>query len=182
MNKEIPKLNIGDVVYKVEVAETQYFRPKCRVCGGKKEVTVNGVTFKCPACNNEETVVKVSNYTVVRFRVYSIIQEVGHLDWKPDTNVQIKYGIYTKHGKGHSYSNSSRTETISEGLFSVMFNKPDVSEYLRDKAVFSDYNMAVAFADSLTQKSLNNLKAFNEAHGTDFVPQEFEFKHDKKSK
>ncbi|MCX4313857.1 MAG: hypothetical protein OSJ83_08415, partial [Clostridia bacterium] len=41
-------VNIGDVFYRVERGEAQHFREPCRVCGDKRKLTVNGVTFNCP--------------------------------------------------------------------------------------------------------------------------------------
>ncbi len=43
-------VNIGDVFYRVECGELQHFREPCRVCGDKRELTVKGVTFRCPCC------------------------------------------------------------------------------------------------------------------------------------
>lgn len=41
-------VNIGDVFYRVECGELQHFREPCRVCGDKRTLTINGITFAYP--------------------------------------------------------------------------------------------------------------------------------------
>lgn len=177
-------LNLGDVIYKIEPAESQVFRSKCRVCNGERTLTVNGVTFKCPMCDKEETTIQIRGYKVTRYRVYHVTEEVRHDTWKPATLVCVKYGIYTKSMRG-ACSGATLTSVLYErdlASGSPLIDNEDISYRFYERVVFTDYKKAVSFADKLTQKSLESLEEFNKAHGTDFVAKKFNFKHDKKSK
>lgn len=63
-------VNIGDVFYRIHRAESKSFYPTCRVCEGKGELTINGITFKCPQCRVEAEAIHIENYAVRRFRVF----------------------------------------------------------------------------------------------------------------
>ena len=45
-------VNIGDVFYMIAQGETKQFYEPCKACNDTHSVTVNGVTFGCPCCNN----------------------------------------------------------------------------------------------------------------------------------
>lgn len=47
-------VRIGDVFYRIESGESVYFREPCKVCGGTGQLTVRGVTFKCPCCDTQK--------------------------------------------------------------------------------------------------------------------------------
>ena len=66
------EVKIGDVFYRVEPTDQKFYHRVCRACEGKKELTVNGITFKCPVCYQEQEVLRVHGYFVRRYRVFSI--------------------------------------------------------------------------------------------------------------
>lgn len=47
-------VRMGDVFYRVESGESVYFREPCKVCDGTGQLTVKGVTFKCPCCDAQK--------------------------------------------------------------------------------------------------------------------------------
>ena len=47
-------VRIGDVFYRIENGESVYFREPCKVCDGTGQLTVRGVTFKCPCCDTQK--------------------------------------------------------------------------------------------------------------------------------
>lgn len=62
-------LNMDDVVYIVETDDNGHktFFQKCRVCGGERKLTINGVTFDCPCCRTEEKALTVHKFVVHRY-------------------------------------------------------------------------------------------------------------------
>ena len=67
--------DLDEVFYRIERASDLYFRDDCRVCGGTKLLTVNGVTFKCPCCEQESVSITVKNYAVRRYRICGVSEE-----------------------------------------------------------------------------------------------------------
>lgn len=82
-------VNIGDVFYRVECGELQHFREPCRVCGDKRELTVKGVTFRCPCCDKEKTTISVAPYIVRRYRVNVIKEAALDYEWNLATVMYI---------------------------------------------------------------------------------------------
>lgn len=177
--------NIGDVFYRIEKDQNKSFYQDCRVCGGTKELTVNGVTFKCPMCEKEKVSLTVHSYKVVRYRVYSKTEYTRCDDWKPCETRDVKYGLYHKSGKGYySYSSTNIKIDVNETYFNApfWFDNPDPEPYYLDKAIYSDYNLAVKVANAFTQKQIDKVADYNKEHNTNFELPVFEPNHDKKSK
>lgn len=174
-------INIGDVFYCIEIAGSKTYHSTCRLCEGKKELTVKGFTFRCPACTTEEKVLTVNCFKVVRYRVYSIKTVMPDDDWKPCDTRRIYYGLYHKHGKGYYMNTHSRTEK-SEHFFEDYLNNEDITKHTYDNTIFSDYALAVKCAEKLNQESIEEVRKYNAEHGSNFELPEFDIEHDKKSK
>ena len=177
---------IGDVFYRVEPADFKYYTRKCRVCEGKKELVVNGVMFPCPMCGKEQETLRVNGYEVRRYRLFSIEHFINNSDWKYEGEApQVRYEIYHKRGKGYySYSSTHKTQKVSSYMFSGKcdrFNCPDPSEHYVDNCLYSDYKLAVAVADKLTQMQVEKVRVYNAENNTDYELPVFKIEHDKKS-
>lgn len=175
-------INIGDVFYMIEVCDRIPFYTKCRVCEGKKEITVNGITFRCPKCNDEKILLCIYGYKVVRYKVYSIETSMPNEDWKTSDIRNIKYGLFHKHGKGHYIGNTKTIQRSDYGFSEKFLNNPNVKNRHYADKIYSDYKLAVKCADELTQESINELKRYNEKYGTNFEIPILKIEHDKKSK
>lgn len=161
-------VNIGDVFYRISAVDFQVFRAACRVCKGEKEITVNGVTFKCPCCENEDEGIKICGYAVRRYRVYAITDEVDSREWKASSNHSVTFKIYRKTGKGcQRWSAGYETRVISERNFQTL-NTPYQAERLRDynNAFYDDYELACAVTAELTAAEVRRLNDYNALHGT----------------
>lgn len=180
------QVNIGDVFYRVEPTDFKHYYRTCRVCEGKRDITVNGITFKCPMCQSESEVLRVRGYFVRRYRLYSIEKFISNQDWKYDGKEPlVRYEIYHKSGLGHSFSNNFSTRKVSSDMFSGdcrYFNNQDANEYSVDSCLYSDYKLAVAVAERLTQEQIDKVRAYNIENGTDYALPVFTIEHDKKSK
>ena len=174
--------NIGDVFYRVERAsECCTFREPCKVCGGKKKITMSGVTFDCPCCNYQKEAITVHKYVVRRYRVCSIKDEVSTSEWKPSTTHTIKIELYRKVGHGYTspYSGCGGSWLIYPK--NTILNPVDItSSYDLDNAAFDDYKIAVSVADKLSEKELDRLRAYNAEYGSAHVAT-FKTDHDPKS-
>ena len=178
-----PDVKIGDVFYRIELTDHKYYYRKCRVCEGKKELTVNGITFKCPVCNREEEVLRVHGFFVRRYRVCAITEYTNDNDWKADDWRAVKYKLYHKSGKGY-YSDNHKTIEVTDDYFTSAskFNNPEVHEYIcLDYRIYSDYKLAVEVAEKLTQMQVDKVRAYNEENNTDYELPVFKIEHDKKS-
>ena len=176
------EVHLGDVFYKIAASEHNTFHEPCLVCKDAKELTVNGVTFKCPCCGNTSEVLTIHNFLVRRYRVYKITQEVGTLEWKPDTNVRTEFHVYRKVGHGH-WNNSSVTTKFGE--YELMYRLNQVADLINihtvDRDIFDDYKAALAVAKSLNAQELQKLEKYNAEHGTTYAA-EFRQEHDRPSK
>lgn len=175
-------VNIGDVFYRIERGDCEILRSPCRVCLGTGEVTVNGITFKCPKCNEEQTVLRVSQWVVRKYRVNHISDTVSDTEWKASNLHRIIFKAYRKVGHGISYSNNHSTCTITEDNLKKYFNVPldEVKEPYTDKYLYDDYKLAVLAADYLTAQELQKVADYNAQHGTSHEVH-FKADHDKKS-
>ena len=179
-------VKIGDVFYRVEPTDFKHYTRKCRVCEGKRELTVNGITFQCPMCGKEQETLRVHGFFVRRYRVYSIEHYINNSDWKYDGDEPaVRYGLYHKSGKGHfSYNNTHRTITVGVSDFSPKvgwFNCPDPSKHSVDRCLYSDYRLAVQVANKLTKEQVEIVRKYNEDNNTDYPLPMFLIEHDKKS-
>lgn len=179
-------VNIGDVFYKIEATDHKQYYRKCRVCEGKKELTVNGITFKCPMCQAESDVLRVYGYFVRRYRVYAITDYIYNADWKYDgEKPKRKYDLYHKSGHGrYSYNCEHKTCTVNEMYFNESkgyFDCPAPSWRAIDSYLYSNYSLAVEVANKLTQEQVERVREYNEKNGTDYELPVFLIEHDKKS-
>lgn len=173
-------VRIGDVFYRVEHGESTYVKSTCRVCEGKKEITVNGITFKCPMCDNETKVLNISKYVVRRYRVCGIKDEVPTNDWKPSNNHFVRFTFYRKVGHGYSpWGGGGGFEMRDDNIKHCLNRKYEPEYGLRDN-IFDDYKLACAYADAVNDAEMKKLENYNVAHGTDHVVT-FKVENDPKS-
>lgn len=175
-------VNIGDIFYKIKAVDFQYFHEPCLVCGDKKELTVNGVTFKCPCCGSAQETIRIHGHVVQRFRVFKISDKVDNSEWKPDNHHTVEFGIYRKTGHGYQFADHSTSSFRSD----TMENRLNVSEtddirtHDLDSYIFDDYRLAVKIADELTAAEVRRLEEYNAVHGSNYKAK-FEEEHDRKS-
>lgn len=176
-------VNIGDVFYVIKPTDFQTFREPCVVCNGTKELTVNGVTFKCPCCNNQKEVLCIGKYVVRRYRVYGVVEEMPTDDWTPSKTRKVRFLLYRKSGRGHSCNCEFSECTMTEYALRNHLNEPveNVSLSYLEEYFYDDYKLAVSVADALTVQEMKKLGEYNFVHGTNHVPA-FKAEHDKKSK
>ena len=179
------EVNIGDVFYRVEPTNFKYYHRACRACEGKRELTVNGITFKCPVCYQETETLRVHGFFVRRYRLFSIEHFINSSDWKYDgEKPKVRYELYHKSGKGYSYDSEHKTVRISSSMFSgdsKKFNCPNPNEHTVDDCLYSDYKLAVSVAERLTREQVEKVRAYNEANNTDYEIPVFDIVHNKKS-
>ena len=170
--------------YRVESTDSKHYHRACRACEGKKEITVNGITFKCPVCYKEEEVLRVHGFFVRRYRVFSIENFIDNTDWKYEAkDYMTRYQLYHKSGKGR-YTTGVEHKTIrisSQNFSAVYMNPSNPSENFVAHCLYSDYKLAVAVADRLTEEQIAKVRAYNEANNTDYELPVFKIEHDKKS-
>lgn len=174
-------INIGDVFYIIERTDGKSYYSNCRVCNGEKTLTVNGFTFRCPACDKEEKTLTVFGYKVFRYRVYSIEIKMPDDDWKISERRTKTYGLYHKHGKGYFRNNHKRISK-TENLLRAFLNQEEVNKHNYSDIIYSDYERAVKCAEKLTRESREEVKKYNLEHGTNYDLPVFNIEHDKKSK
>ena len=171
-------LKLDDVLYIVEIADSgqhsKTFYQTCRVCGGKRELTINGVTFRCPCCESEQKAITVYKYIVRRCRVHKVKVSKSTETWKPSEYQTVKFGIYKKSGRGY-------WSTTARELYREDINPAEPLR--RDNPVFTDYALAVAAAKAYNERERARLADYNELHGTQYeMPAEFaDIKNDDKS-
>lgn len=178
------RFTFGDVVYRIEPAETVYFRSVCRVCEGKQQITVNGVTFRCPMCQQEEKTFSVQNYLVRRYRMCGISDEVCSNEWKPSKVHYVSVMFYRKIGAGSVgiYNERGGRFECNPELLRLNVEKSDVEKHRGlNYVIYDDYALAVKVAEGLTAKELERLAAYNKEKGTSHVAV-FQKTHDPKSK
>lgn len=171
-------LKLDDVLYIVETPDngrgSKTFTQTCRVCEGKRELTINGVTFRCPRCEYEQKALTVHKYIVRRYRVYKVEAAKSAETWKPSDYMDVRFGIYKKCGRGYG-------STIAHTL---QYGDINPAEPLRsERPVFTDYALAVAAAKAYNEREIARLADYNQLHGTQYeMPAEFaDIKNDDKS-
>ncbi len=174
------KINIGDVFYMLEIVDRKVYHSICRVCGGTRSLTVNGVTFPCPQCDRENQTLSVHGYAIRRYRVCGISDEVLSDTWKPSTTHTVKIKIYTKTGKAFD-DGYCRSICINE-LSNV---NPTVElvekSYNPTGFIFTDYALAVKCADAVTATEIKKVETYNTKNGTNYELPVFNCEHAKKS-
>ena len=165
-------INIGDVFYKVEVGKTHFYREPCKVCGDTHNLTVNGVTFKCPICDTGKSNCHISEFVVKRYRVSGFSETADDSDWKASNIKSKKITLYHKSGRGYScYSDFTRRE-YSLPTFINNLNKTFLEDLRRtslEDCFFSDYKAAVEVAKRAQEKELKKLQEFNSYYEKDYV-------------
>lgn len=176
------RVNIGDVFYKIKAVDFQTFREPCLVCEDKKELTINGVTFRCPCCGRAEEVLRIQGYVVQRYRVFKITDEVGNSEWKADDHHRVKFSIYRKVGHGYQWAEHSESYFGDRDLerFLNVSEADRYSAHNVDQYLFDDYQLALKIAKGLTDAEIKKLDEYNAAHGSSCQPV-FKTEHDKKS-
>lgn len=170
-------INIGDVFYMIEQGDTKQFYEPCKVCNDTREVTVNGVTFKCPCCNRGKQAIFVQQHIVHRYRVHRISDEVESREWKAGENHTVKFGLYRKVGNGWGEHNSTELWATD---FTKRLNAPCGNDTVNGYGIYDDYKLAVSVAERMNEIELEQLKAYNAEHGTNYEVN-FTKTHDKKS-
>lgn len=170
-------VKIGDVFYIIEVGEGKTYNAPCRVCGGTRQLTVNGITFKCPQCDVETKVLNVHSYVVRRYRVYGVSDEVLTDTWKASDCHRVKFKLYKKTDRNY-YACTTR-EIYSDRFLHI--NPQEPSSYDPSNAIYDNYALAVAHADALTAIEVEKVAKYNEIHGTNHELPAFKRDHDSKS-
>lgn len=175
-------VNIGDVFYRVERGEAQHFHTPCRVCGDKRNLTINGVTFRCPCCDMEKTAISVAPYVVRRYRVNVIKEEALDHEWKMGESY-VHFRFYRKVGRGYASGYWSRNGGSFERRsddFERCYNAPYNEKLETCDGIYDDYKLALKVAEQYTARELQRLQEYNEKFGTTYVA-EFKDEHDPKS-
>lgn len=175
------QVNIGDVFYMIAAVDLQTFREPCIVCKGARKLTVNGVTFSCPCCDDSKEVISLRGYVVHRYRVFRISDEVNNSEWKAATNHAVRFGLYRKVGHGYQWESHSQKEMGKWDLCKYFnITEENVTSSLIDKYIYDDYALAVRAAKALTDQELQKLADYNVLHGTKHEAV-FKTENDKKS-
>lgn len=175
-------VNIGDVFYRVECGELRHFREPCRVCGDKRELTVKGVTFRCPCCDTEKTTISVAPYIVRRYRVNVIKEAALDYEWKLGDRY-VYFRFYRKVGHGYAdgyYSNNGGSFEMRSDDFNRNYNLPYDGKFETCNGVYDNYKLALQVAEQYTARELKRLQEYNEKFGTSHVAT-FKIEHDPKS-
>jgi hypothetical protein len=174
-------VNIGDVFYRVERGESVHFREPCRVCGDKRELTVNGVTFRCPCCDKEKTTISVAAYFVRRYRVNEIKESALDNYWKLGDRY-VHFHFYRKVGGGAclwGWRDSGAFSMRSDD-FARAYNAPYNEARDECDGIYDDYKVALSIAEQMTTRELKRLQEYNEKFGTAHIA-DFKGEHDPKS-
>lgn len=175
-------VNTGDVFYRVERSNNAiHFREPCRVCGDKRELTVNGVTFRCPCCDSEKTTISVAPYFVRRYRVNEIRERAGSDDWKlGDRYVYFHFYRKVGHGYGLWGDDNFGEFGMRTDDFARAYNAPYDETRDSCNGVYDNYKTALSVAEQMTARELKRLQEYNEKFGTAHIA-EFKGNHDPKS-
>lgn len=174
-------VRIGDVFYRIESGESVYFREPCKVCDGTGQLTVRGVTFKCPCCDTQKEVISIHKYVVRRYRVYKITQEAGTSEWKPCDYKDVTFSLYRKVGHGFCVYGGGGHIEFSDRKFAQNYNLPLNGDIARgERGIYDDYNLAVKIADQMNALELKRLAEYNKEYGTAHEAM-FKAKNDPKS-
>lgn len=175
-------ISIGDVFYALET-ETQIFHGNCPVCKGKKIVTVNSVTFKCPVCKNgEQSVCEVTHYTVRAYRISVInFAEASTVFWKPEPTLPSLQVVLRPHRKKHESSRMLSHKSVSvESLKEKIDPIKDWDYYRFLYNLYKDYSSLVRFAERLNKEEEMKLEKFNASENTLHKLKEWKTKNDYK--
>lgn len=175
-------VNVGDVFYRIERGTAQHFREPCRVCGDKRKLTINGVTFDCPYCNKEKTTISVAPYIVRRYRVNVMKEEALDHEWKAG-NRYVHFRFYRKVGRGYSteyYNECGGSFELRSDEFIRRYNAPFDGNDIAQYGIYDNYKLAVQIAEQMTACELKRLQEYNEKFGTAHIA-EFKVEHDPKS-
>lgn len=160
-------VRMGDVFYRVESGESVYFREPCKVCDGTGQLTVKGVTFKCPCCDAQKEVISIHKYVVRRYRVYKIAQEAGTSEWKPCDFKDITFSLYRKVGHGFCVYGGGGHIEFTDRKFAQNYNLPLNGNMARgERGIYDDYNLAVRVAEQMNALELKRLAEYNKEYGT----------------
>ena len=160
-------VRIGDVFYRIESGESVYFREPCKVCDGTGQLTVKGVTFKCPCCDAQKEVISIHKYVVRRYRVYKIAQEAGTSEWKPCDYKDITFSLYRKVGHGFCVYGGGGHIEFTDRKFAQNYNLPLNGNMARgERGIYDDYNLAVRVAEQMNALELKRLAEYNKEYGT----------------
>ena len=160
-------VRMGDVFYRVESGESVYFREPCKVCDGTRQLTVKGVTFKCPCCDAQKEVISIHKYVVRRYRVYKIAQEAGTSEWKPCDFKDITFSLYRKVGHGFCVYGGGGHIEFTDRKFAQNYNLPLNGNMARgERGIYDDYNLAVRVAEQMNALELKRLAEYNKEYGT----------------
>lgn len=170
-------VNIGNVFYRVERGESVHFREPCRVCGDKRKLTVNGVTFCCPCCNTEKTTISVARYFVRRYRV----SEKALDDYWKLGDRYVHFRFYRKVGGGYGcWRDNGGVFEMRADEFARAYNAPYDETRDSCNGIYDDYKTALSIAEQMTARELKHLQEYNEKFGSAHVA-EFKGEHDPKS-
>lgn len=164
-------IKLGQVFYAVENYDHKHFYGKCPVCNGEQLVHINGFEFSCPKCAGgkypDSPVLTVTRYTVRRYRVKSIKEELWIYDWNPSegfkSSVEIEFYRPIPRCSSDWTDHRSMSFTIKSDADNRLILKNCYGE------LFSNYQSAVAKADELNVRQEMLVKQYNESYGTDFV-------------
>ena len=160
-------VRMGDVFYRVESGESVYFREPCKVCDGTGQLTVKGVTFKCPCCDAQKEVISIHKYVVRRYRVYKIAQEAGTSEWKPCDYKDITFSLYRKVGHGFCVYGGGGHIEFTDRKFAQNYNLSLNGNMARgERGIYDDYNLAVRVAEQMNALELKRLAEYNKEYGT----------------
>lgn len=199
---EYRRPQIGDVFYiiKRSAEKTYRFTRTCRVCEGKKELTVNGITFRCPKCAEETTTLQVSGFEVRCYKVFQVTEKADNAFWKlprnKDGNISTykSYKLFHKNRRGADYNPD--LEDRSERIFShdcpyfnctavdvlnKVIENPNSATSLHCDCIYDDYKLAVKVADALSEKEMERVKVYNEKNGTSYEVPSLYCEHEKKT-
>ncbi|MBQ4443788.1 MAG: hypothetical protein II896_03905 [Clostridia bacterium] len=166
INYEAPRpIKIGDVFYRLQEVDTVNLQAKCKMCDGTHQITINGITERCPHCQQPGAMIsRVHRVVVRRYRVYGFRDRVEADEWKPSTYHTVTVELYRKVGKGYYYGNHDGRDENIDFLNRLNVEQPERT----DHTWYDDYAKAVAAAEFLTSLEQAKLDAFNAEHGTDY--------------
>lgn len=157
------EINLRDVFYTVERAESKCYYAACPACDNEKKITHRGETYTCPRCHGyggDAAVLRVEQYTVKRWRVKNMIFGFNMYEWKPPKNdaVEIELG---RNKRGDNYCQTMRITQNPR-------NKTLELRGSHGEAIMADYAAAIKIADEKNAESAALVKEYNEKHGTTF--------------
>lgn len=178
-------VHIGDVFYRVVKVDTQIFSEPCPQCHDTKKIQLWGGEYECPVCKRMSSVSCVAGlYAVLRYRVYSLAEEMSTDFWKPDSYRINKISLFHRIGKGDAGSEFTKTtERFSE--FIRLLDKPERfirSENYGTNGFFSDYKLACQYAEKLNAEEDEKIEKFNAAHGSNHKLDRSKRENDKQCK